>query len=333
MIRRMAVFRSLSAWVCAGQACLTYMSNQCIHQHQINALGQRSADGMSIMGWRMKYHKSNVKVALFGTCRIAFTRNHFSCTDFDNAISFVHTTKEILQLFRFITRQIEIPDSINRYCFRTSLLNRQPVVWSGVFLEQFREADLFVIEICSVTKYLYQGYYMHHLATDRRHDFYKQTPEQIIRETVVSYQDRQEIEQDISEIMNFIYPRKMLIVSHINAPVTDGYSALSAGRGKDVISRICSWFPFAADQPHEDLSVPVPVNIARRGALIDLLRAVAQEKGIPFLDPSVLLKRYRLKRILQVEKSGLPISHYTDFGGKVAGRLYAEEIKKIMGIP
>ncbi|MEN6508513.1 MAG: hypothetical protein ABFD63_07020 [Smithella sp.] len=281
----------------------------------------------------MKYHKSNVKVALFGTCRIAFTRNHFSCTDFDNAISFVHTTKEILQLFRFITRQIEIPDSINRYCFRTSLLNRQPVVWSGVFLEQFREADLFVIEICSVTKYLYQGYYMHHLATDRRHDFYKQTPEQIIRETVVSYQDRQEIEQDISEIMNFIYPRKMLIVSHINAPVTDGYSALSAGRGKDVISRICSWFPFAADQPHEDLSVPVPVNIARRGALIDLLRAVAQEKGIPFLDPSVLLKRYRLKRILQVEKSGLPISHYTDFGGKVAGRLYAEEIKKIMGIP
>jgi hypothetical protein len=288
---------------------------------------------MSIMGWRMKYHKSNVKVALFGTCRIAFTRNHFSCTDFDNAISFVHTTKEILQLFRFITRQIEIPDSINRYCFRTSLLNRQPVAWSGVFLEQFREADLFVIEICSVTKYLYQGYYMHHLATDRRHDFYKQTPEQIIRETVVSYQDRQEIEQDISEIMNFIYPRKMLIVSHINAPVTDGYSALSAGRGKDVISRICSWFPFAADQPHEDLSVPVPVNIARRGALIDLLRAVAQEKGIPFLDPSVLLKRYRLKRILQVEKSGLPISHYTDFGGKVAGRLYAEEIKKIMGIP
>jgi hypothetical protein len=288
---------------------------------------------MSIMGWRMKYHKSNVKVALFGTCRIAFTRNHFSCTDFDNAISFVHTTKEILQLFRFITRQIEIPDSVNRYCFRTSLLNRQPVPWSSVFLEQFREADLFVIEICSVTKYLYQGYYMHHLATDRRHDFYKQTPEHIIRETVVSYQDRQEIEQDLSEIMNFIHPRKMLIVSHINAPVTAGYPLLSAGKGEGVMSRIRSWFPFAANESHDDLSAPVPVNIGRRGALIDLLRAVTLEKGIPFLDPSVLLKRYRLKRILQVEKSGMPISHYTDFGGKVAGRLYAGEIKKIMGIP
>jgi len=288
---------------------------------------------MSITGWRMKYHKSSVKVALFGTCRIAFTRNHFPCTDFDNAISFVHTTKEILQLFRFITRQIEIPDSVNRYCFRTSLLNRQPLAWSGVFLEQFREADLFLIEICSVTKYLYQGYYMHHLATDTRHDFYKQTPEQIIRETVVSYQDRQEIEQDLSEIMDFIYPRKMLIVSHINAPVTSGYSDPPEGKGKKVMNWIRGWFPFAAATPDEDPSAPVPVNIARRGALIDLLRAVSLEKGIPFLDPSVLLQRYRLERILQIEKSGLPISHYTDFGNKVAGRLYAAEIKKIMGLP
>ncbi len=78
---------------------------------------------------------------------------------------------------------------------------------------------------------------------------------------------------------------------------------------------------------------PLQGNIARRAALIDLLRIVSQEKGIPFLDPSVLLKRYRMKRILQVEKSGLPISHYTNYGGKVAGRLYAAEIKKIMGLP
>jgi hypothetical protein len=122
----------------------------------------------------------------------------------------------------------------------------------------------------------------------------------------------------------------MLIVSHVNAPVTADYPA---GKGTDVMSRIRSRFPFAANAPHDDLSTQVPVNIGRRAALIDLLRAVSQEKGIPFLDPSVLLKRYRLKRILQVEKSGLPISHYTDFGGKVAGRLYAEEIKKIMGLP
>ncbi len=281
----------------------------------------------------MTDQKRNIKVALFGTCRIAFTRDHFPCTDFDNAISFVHTTKEILQLFRFITRQIEIPDSVNRYCFRTSLLNRQPVASSSVFLEQFREADLFMIEICSVTKYLYQGYYMHHLATDRRHDFYKQTPEQIIRETVVSYQDRQEIEQDISEIMNFIYPRKMLIVSHINAPVTSGYPGPPVEKGKKVMNWIRGWFPPASDTSREDLSVPVPGSIARRAVLIDLLRSISQEKGIPFLDPSVLLNRYRLKRILQVEKSGLPISHYTNYGGKVAGRLYAAEIKKIMGIP
>ncbi len=197
-------------------------------------------------------------------------------------------------------------------------------------MEQFRQADLFVIEICSVTKYLYQGYYMHHLATDRRHDFYKQTPDQIIRETVVSYQDRQEIEQDISEIMDFIHPRKILIVSHVNAPVTADYPAR---KGKSLMSRIRSWFPFAAATSHEDRSTQLPVNITRRAALIDLLRIVSREQGIPFLDPSVLLKRYRLKKILQVEKSGMPISHYTDFGGKVAGRLYAEEIKKIMGLP
>ena len=96
---------------------------------------------------------------------------------------------------------------------------------------------------------------------------------------------------------------------------------------------IRGWFPQASDTPRENHSVPVPGSIARRAVLIDLLRSISQEKGIPFLDPSVLLNRYRLKRILQVEKSGLPISHYTDYGGKVAGRLYAAEIKKIMGLP
>jgi hypothetical protein len=146
----------------------------------------------------------------------------------------------------------------------------------------------------------------------------------------VSYQDRQEIEQDISEIMDFIHPRKMLIVSHINAPVTADYPT---GRGKGAMSRILSRFPFAAATSHEDPSARIPVNITRRAALIDLLRSISQEKGIPFLDPSVLLKRYRLQRILQVEKSGMPISHYTDFGGKMAGRLYAGEIKKILGLP
>jgi len=264
-----------------------------------------------------------MKVALLGTCRVSFIRKHYSCTDFDDAISFVHSTKEILQLLRFITKQVKIPDPVNRVCFRTSIINRRPVEYSDKFLEQFDEADLFVIEISSMTKYLYQGYYLHHLAVDKRFHFYLESPTLVLRDTKVEYQQAEEISNDIDEIVRFVQPRKVLIVSHINAAINDDAS--------ERLGPLRRFFSFRSSIPQRQITGPKLVVLERRSELIQLLRTITREKEIPFFDPSVILKNYRQKRIIQKEEPGLPPSHYTEFGGKIVGRLYAAEIKKIMG--
>ncbi|MRR15572.1 MAG: hypothetical protein EG826_03830 [Deltaproteobacteria bacterium] len=275
-----------------------------------------------------------IKVALFGTCRLTNIRRNYSCTDFDNAISFVHTTREIIQLMKFITKQIEVPDTINPFCFRTGILNRKPVSHSESFLSQFTEADLFVIEISAMKNYVFQGYYLHHLAVDRRLEFASETPEQIVRETEVLYQDREEIEKDIAEIMRLVHPRKILIASHINATIEMGQQSLGAGNeaglAAGVRRRISSWVaPFFG----KDAATPSRTVIGRRARLITLLSDICREKGVDFFDPTVALSRYREKRILQTELPGLPPGHYTDFGNKVMSRLYAEEIRRIMRCP
>lgn len=270
------------------------------------------------------YRDTNIKVSLFGTCRLSCIRQHFDCTDFDDAISYVHSTKEIVQLIKYITGQIEIPDDINRFCFRTAILNKQPVAYSDRFREQFEQTDIFVMEICSIKKYIYQGYYLHHLAVDTRLKFCSETPEKVIRETKVVRQDRSEVEEDIDEILSLIHPKKVLFVSHINAVVNN--------RKQGRISRACSaavenmqrWFT-----PNRTYS-PAGHTIASRAELIELLGEAAGKRGVPFFDPTVVFNRYRQDKVLQREEPGLPPGHYTDFGNKVMGRLYAQQIRKIM---
>jgi hypothetical protein len=275
-----------------------------------------------------------IKVALFGTCRLTNIRRNYRCTDFDNAISFVHSTKEIIQLIKFITKQIELPDTINPFCFRTGILSRKPVPYSDFFLSEFNEADLFVIEISAMKNYLFQGYYLHHLAVDQRLEFFSETPAQILRETEVQYQDRTEIEKDIDEIMTLVHPRKVLIASHINASIGTEQPRLRSGRGSgiaaEIMSRISS---FVASFPGKDDAMSHRALIGRRAKLISLLRDICQEKGVDFFDPTVAFSRYREKRILQTELPGLPPGHYTDFGNKVMSRLYAAEIQRIMRCP
>jgi len=275
-----------------------------------------------------------MKVALFGTCRLAGIRRHFDCTDFDDAISFVHSTKEIIQLMKFITGQIEIPEALNPFCFRTGILNRQPVAWSDRFLQQFNEADLFVIEICAMKKYLLQGYYLHHLAVDDRHDFYRKTPEYILQETVVQYQDRQEIKKDMMEMMELVHPRKILLVSHINAAIeTGGHPSLFQKVYDKADEWVMSTFPFLVPLLPEDHS-NIPVAAAGpRAELIELLRTLAAEMGMAYLNPAMMLSQYRQQRIIQTEAPHLLPLHYTNFGNVMAGHLYAREIKKIMGCP
>jgi len=273
----------------------------------------------------------NMKVALFGTCRLRSIREHFSCTDFDEAISYVHSTKEIIQLIKYITKQIEIPASVSQFCFRRGILNRQPLAYSEQFVQQFNEADLFVIEICAMKKYLYQGHYLHHLAVDKRLHYYKDTTRQVLENTVVQYQDRQEIEKDISEIVDLVHPGKILIVSHINATIDASEQQPSSSRVNNIIAGMARRArSLIRPELPEDPAAPQVAAIGKRTELILLLRDIAQEKRIAFFDPTVVLSQYDQNRVLVSESPGQPPGHYTDFGDQVMGPLYADEIRRIM---
>lgn len=69
-------------------------------------------------------------------------------------------------------------------------------------------------------------------------------------------------------------------------------------------------------------------SLAQRAELIGLLESVTRARGIPF-DPPIMLKRYRQKKVMQKGEPGLPPIHYMDFGGKVAARMMAAEIRRI----
>lgn len=269
-----------------------------------------------------------MKIGLLGTCRLASIRRHYSCANFDDAISFVHSTKEVLQLLRFITRKMEIPDMINRFCFRTSILNRQPVVYSDNYMKQFDETDLFVIEISSMTKYLFQGYYLHHLAVDKLFPFYEKSPQDVLLGTMQEYQERSEIEKDIDDILDLVSPRKVLLVSHINATL-DTVEPYSRFSGLNAVANGIHRLLISTGLRKGETSFPSPIE--KRIKLIEILRSIARDREIPFFEPTVIFKRYRQKKILQREPPGLPPSHYTDFGNKVMGRLYAEQITRITG--
>lgn len=272
-----------------------------------------------------------MKVALFGTCRLESIRNHFFCTDFDESISFVHSTKEIIQLIKFITRQIEIPETISQFCFRKGILSRKPVVYSSRFLKQFNESDVFVIEICSMKKYIFQEYYLHHLSVDARLHYYKKTPKYILKKTEVQFQDKQEIEKDISEILELVYPKKVLLVSHINATIEKNeYNSSINGLRTLAVGLIRRSFPFAMSHIPEYNLTPCVDIIDKRNKLISLLRTITQEKEIAFFDPTIVFSKYSQEEILQSELSGLPPGHYTDFGTKVMGDLYEQELSRIM---
>ncbi|MEN6467763.1 MAG: hypothetical protein ABFD45_02260 [Smithella sp.] len=267
-----------------------------------------------------------MKIALLGTCRLGSIRRHFDCTDFDEAISFVHSTKEIIQILKYITNQIAIPDDINQFCFRRGILSRQPVFQHERFVSQFNEADLFVIEVCAMRKYIYEGFYMHHLAVDRRLHYHKETPKRILENTLVQYQDRQEIEEDIADIQSIVFPRDVLLVSHINAKIDTSASrspyVAAAKKAKSAISSFLS-------NKKNDGENGRFATIGKRAELISLLRQIAQEKGIAFFDPTVVFSGYSQEQILEPELPGLPPGHYTDFGEKIMGHLFAEEIRKI----
>jgi hypothetical protein len=94
----------------------------------------------------------------------------------------------------------------------------------------YDSTDLFVLEIASRLSYEYNGYYLHHIASENAYG----DPE-IIPKVSIRSMSNEEIEQDILEIKRELYPKKFCVMTHFYT--YDGKRKELANFVKDVCKR------------------------------------------------------------------------------------------------
>ena len=157
-----------------------------------------------------------MKITLFGTCRLNKIENH---NNLNNLINYTHSTKEVIQMIKFLKGELLIPQPYNLLCFRTGIVDRKYINYDKMYTNIFIDTSIFVIEICSNKVYCHNGYYLHHLSVDKRYNYYQICPLEILNNHSVTKQSNEEIENDILEIRKLLYPKQIIIVSHYNSKI------------------------------------------------------------------------------------------------------------------
>ena len=192
-------------------------------------------------------------ITLFGTCRLDLISNH---NNLNNLLNYTHSTKEVIQLIKYIKGELEIPEPYDILCFRTAICNNNPIEYNQVYANLFEESKIILVEICSNKKYIHNNYYLHHLCVDKRHQEYNiNTPEEILQGHLVEKQTDEEIEKDLLEIKQMLYPKRMILITHYNSKKDGEY-------------------------------------IPARNHLILLLETLCSKHNIPYINPLNALQKY-----------------------------------------
>lgn len=198
-------------------------------------------------------------ITLFGSCRINHILNH---NNLNNILNYTHSTKEVIQLIKFLKGELVIPEPYNKLCFRTAITENKSIHHKDIYNKLFVNTDVFIIEICSSKKYIHNNFYLHHLCVDKRHSkWHKYTPIEILNDFIIEKQSDKEIENDILEIQKMLYPKKIIIVSHYNAKKNGQY-------------------------------------INSRNHLIHLLDNICKKYNITFINPTIVLSNYTQQQVL-----------------------------------
>lgn len=150
-----------------------------------------------------------MKVTIFGSCRQQPLSEHYTVSSIQETLTYPHYTKEIIQAIEYCKGTHNMKSSDTTYCFRTGILEKREISNRNNLIIEFEETDLFVIEIASRISYEYNNLYVHHILTEEQYGF--EHRDQIVQRDLSD----EEIEKDIIRIKELIYPKKLLIVSHI----------------------------------------------------------------------------------------------------------------------
>lgn len=191
-----------------------------------------------------------MNITLLGSCRIDLPSNNLN-----NLISYVHTTKEILQFIDFLNGKLEVPDDVAKCLFRTAILKDTVIRHQPKFKQAFERSNTVLVEICCQLNYVYDGYYLHLLAANDHFEYQKKTPKYIFEDIRQVNQTDQEIEADIKRIVAKLKGKRVFFVCHYDAIVN---------------------------------GAPIP----RRHHLVRLLERVCKENNYGFINPKEMLTEF-----------------------------------------
>lgn len=214
---------------------------------------------------------------LFGTCRLNSISNH---NNLNNLINYSHSTKEVIQYINYLKGDLYIPEPYNKICFRTGICENKCIPHTSLYYQKFMDTELCIIEICSTKKYIHNDWYLHHLSVDPRIDDHRhKTPRDILDNFRIEHQSDSEIESDILQIQQMLYPKKIIIVSHYNSKMNGEY-------------------------------------IHARNQLIMLLDTICNKYNIPFINPTTVLSKYSQEDVMIKDLShytDLGINAFSDY--------------------
>jgi len=183
-----------------------------------------------------------MKVSIFGSCRQQPLLEHYTGTSIQEALTYPHYTKEIIQAIEFC-KGMPISPLTTQYCFRTGILENSPITNQADLQREYEESDVIVVEIASRTCYEWNHVFMHHIAMEEQYGFYAR--EQIVQRELSD----EEIEADIWRIKQIVQGKKLLIASHI-------YTKEQGKRYEliKLVERLCLKYDIAFLSPSEYLA-------------------------------------------------------------------------------
>lgn len=148
-----------------------------------------------------------MKVTIFGSCRQQPLLSHYTGTSIQEALTYPHYTKEIIQAIEFCKG---MPIHHTQHCFRTGILQKSPITNQEELQREYEESDVIVVEIASRISYEWNHLFMHHIATEEQYGFHAR--DQIVQRELTD----EEIEADLWRIKQLVQGKKLLVASHIH---------------------------------------------------------------------------------------------------------------------
>lgn len=150
-----------------------------------------------------------MNITILGSCRqdSLYYLNEYRITNIKERLSYPHYTKEILQVIDFCKNGNISPEETIE-CFRTPILQKKPIYFDEI-KDEYKNTQLFFVEIASKIKYKYKEKYVHHILYDIG------SCNILDRDNIqVEIQNDEEIIQDVLKIKEELNDR-LIIVGHI----------------------------------------------------------------------------------------------------------------------